>query len=96
VALVKTEVLEECIPPIIWVERISELLVTVNVVPSSLIPSTCLWSQYVHPKHRFLQESHGITYQKRASFIVIAMTTPNLTRFGVVTAYTDFKEGKHT
>jgi hypothetical protein len=32
--------------------------------------------RYVPPKHRFLQEKHGVTSQKTAFFIVTAVTTP--------------------
>jgi hypothetical protein len=50
------------------------LLVAVNVVPSSPILVT-LKRRYVPPKHRFLQESHGVTSQETAFFIVTAVKT---------------------
>jgi hypothetical protein len=38
------------------------------------------WSRrYVPPKHRFLQEPHGVTSQMTAFFIVTAVKTSNLT-----------------
>jgi hypothetical protein len=37
------------------------------------------WRRYVPPKHRFLQEPHGVTSQEMVFFIVTAMKTPNLT-----------------
>jgi hypothetical protein len=35
----------------------------------------------VPPKHRLLQEPHGVTSQKTPFFMVIAVKTSNLTRF---------------
>jgi hypothetical protein len=39
---------------------------------------------YVPPKRRFLQEPHGVTYQKTQFFIVTAVKTSNLTNCIVV------------
>jgi hypothetical protein len=38
----------------------------------------------VPPKHRFLQEPHGITSQKTPFFIVTAVKTSNLTSKGLL------------
>jgi hypothetical protein len=43
----------------------AELLVSANVVPSSLIFSSWWWRRYVPPKRRLFQESHGVTSQKK-------------------------------
>jgi hypothetical protein len=39
------------------------------------------WRRYVLPKHRFLQEPHGVTSQKTAFFIVTAVKSSNLTNW---------------
>jgi hypothetical protein len=67
VALVLTDLSEELSASIIM----RRLLVTANVVPMSPI--------LVPPKHRFLQEPHGVTSQKTAFFTVTAVKTSNLT-----------------
>jgi hypothetical protein len=54
------------------------LLVTANVVPSSLfLPWWWIW--YVLPKRRFLQEPHCVTSHNTAFFVVTAAKTSNLT-----------------
>jgi hypothetical protein len=78
VVLVRTAVSEDRIPSII-VTRIgglgtalavtsnrSQLLLILFLARRFLSPS--LWRRYVSPKRRFLQESHGVTYQKTAFF----------------------------
>jgi hypothetical protein len=49
------------------------------------------WRRYVPPKRRFLQEPHGVTYQKTALFIFTAVKTSNLTDiwFFVIAALCD-------
>jgi hypothetical protein len=71
--LKKNDVYLKQIPTIIRVERIQrvrnnmilrsalQLLVTVNILPSLLIPFTLMTELIGYPKLRFLQESHGIT-----------------------------------
>jgi hypothetical protein len=59
----------------VFLRSVLQLLVTGNVVPSSLIFSPWWWRWYVPPKHRFLQEPHGLTFQKTAFFIVTAVET---------------------
>jgi hypothetical protein len=64
-----------------------QLLVSANVVPSSLIPFTLFL-----PKRRFLQEPRDITSQKMVFFVVTAVKTAPLTlrvRFNpsVITRY---------
>jgi hypothetical protein len=65
VALVGTDIVEDCIVSIIMVKRIIELrktlVVTGNVVPGLLIPFSLEWRQYILPKHWFLQKSHIIS-----------------------------------
>jgi hypothetical protein len=58
----------EFIASIISVTRISEALL-----------ANLMMGAYVHPKHRFLQEPHGVTTQNTAFFILTVMKTPNLT-----------------
>jgi hypothetical protein len=92
VTLVTTDVSKEHSGFIIRVSRISELgttlavksnahrlLFTANVVFSSPILVTLMTGSYVLPKSRFLQESHCVSSQKTASFIVTAAKTSNLT-----------------
>jgi hypothetical protein len=50
-------------------------LVTANVFPRSPNLVTLMMHRYVPPKHRFLQEPHGVTSQKMAFFIVTAGET---------------------
>jgi hypothetical protein len=45
-----------------------QLLVTANVVPSSLLLSTLMMQNIRSPKRRFLQEPHVVTSQKTAFF----------------------------
>jgi hypothetical protein len=59
--------------------RRNTMLVTANVFPSSRFLSPWWWRRYIPPKRRFLQEPHGVTYQKTAFFIVSAANTSNLT-----------------
>jgi hypothetical protein len=78
VALVRTDVSEECIAYIIWVTRIGELRTTLAVTSnqSALLTlflahrflSPWRWSRYVPSKCRFLQEPHSATSQKTAFF----------------------------
>jgi hypothetical protein len=56
----------------------SKGLVPGYVVPSSAILVTLMMRSYVPLKCRFLQGPHGITSQKMAFFIVIAVKTSNL------------------
>jgi hypothetical protein len=56
-----------------------QLLVTANVVPSPPIVVTLMMEENVPPKHRFLQEPHGITSYKTAFVIVTAVETSNVT-----------------
>jgi hypothetical protein len=73
VALVGNDVLEENIPSIIGVKRISELgTIAVTSNRSTL-------RRYSPSKRRFLQEPHGITSQKTAFFIVTTVKNSNLT-----------------
>jgi hypothetical protein len=57
-----------------------KLLETANV-PSSPFLSPWRWRWYVPPKHRFLQEPHGVTSKKMASFIIAAVKTSNIPYF---------------
>jgi hypothetical protein len=65
-ALVRTNLLEECIASIIKVERINKPRTTLAVTSN------------VSPKHRVLQEPHCITSQKTTFFIVNVVKTSNL------------------
>jgi hypothetical protein len=47
-------------------------LVTANIVHSSPILVTLMMEVYISPKHRFLQEPHGIASQKMAFFMPLA------------------------
>jgi hypothetical protein len=93
VAVVITDVSEECVAYIIRVTRIGRLgatlavlmnrsmlwlLVTVRVVPSSPILISLIMKRYDPPKRRFLQESHVVTPQKTALFIVTVVKISNL------------------
>jgi hypothetical protein len=85
VALVRTYVSEKFIASITREKRIDELgtplelLVTSNLVPSSLLLSTLIMEAIRSSESPFLQEPHGVTSQKAAFFIVTAMRTSNLT-----------------
>jgi hypothetical protein len=72
VALVKTNVSEERMASIIRATRNGELgtTLTVTINRRTLRRNT---------KRRFLQQPHGITSQKTALFIVIALIASNLT-----------------
>jgi hypothetical protein len=73
VALVTTDVSEERITSIIWVERISklgtlavpwlQLLVPADAVPNMLILSTLMMEAKHSSKTSVLRESHGIAFQ---------------------------------
>jgi hypothetical protein len=56
-----------------------QLLVRASVVPSSPILATLMKEAQIPPKRRFLQEPHGVTFQKTPFFIVTAVKTSNLT-----------------
>jgi hypothetical protein len=92
VVLVRTHVSKELNASIIRVTIMGELGITLAVTRNTrtLRINTKLflahqfllpwwWRRYVPPKHRFLQESHGVTSQKTAFFIVTAVKTSNLT-----------------
>jgi hypothetical protein len=64
------------------------LLVTANVVPSSLILVTLMKEALRSSGLRFLQESHGVTSQKTPFFIATAVKTSNPTQ-----KYVGRKEG---
>jgi hypothetical protein len=97
VAVVITDDSEECIASIIMVTRIVELgtlavttnrsvlrlLVTANAVPSWLNLSPWWWRRQVPPKRRFLHEPRGVTFQKKALFIVTAVKISNRTRCNI-------------
>jgi hypothetical protein len=72
VALVRTNVSKELSTSFIRMTRISELGTTLAVTSTR---RTC----EVPPKHRFLQEPHGVTSQKTPFFIVTTVKTSNLT-----------------
>jgi hypothetical protein len=92
---VSTDVSEEHIASIIRVTRSGQLGTTLavtsnrrtmrrnttadNVVLRSPILVTLMRMKYVPAKHRFLQEPHGVTFQKTAFCIVIALKTSNIT-----------------
>jgi hypothetical protein len=89
VALIRTDVSEESIAPIITVGRISEPGTTLRVTRnwSELLLTLFLarrffppwwWRRYVPPKRRFLQESGGVTSQKTTFSIVTVVKTLNL------------------
>jgi hypothetical protein len=75
VTLVKTEVSEELSASFIKVTRIGELGTTLAVTSSR----RTLERVSVPPKRRFLQEPHGVTFQKTAFFTVTVVKTSNLT-----------------
>jgi hypothetical protein len=55
------------------------LLVSANVVPSSPIFVTLMMKATAPSKYRFLQESHGVTFQKTTFFILTAVRISILT-----------------
>jgi hypothetical protein len=72
--------LDKHIASIIRVTRIGELGTTSTVTSNwSTILVTLMMEVIIPPKHRFLQEPHGITSQKTKFFIVTAMETSSLT-----------------
>jgi hypothetical protein len=98
-ALVRPNILEECIASIVRVTIIGEigtvwhiglihsvirLVVTANVVHTSPILVTLMMEAIVPTKRRFLQEPHNIASQKTAFFIVTTMKTSNLTMFVMI------------
>jgi hypothetical protein len=76
VALVRTDVSEEFSASFIRVTRIGEFGTTLAVTSNRL---TLGRNTKVPPKRRFLQEPHGVTYQKTPFFIVTATKTSNHT-----------------
>jgi hypothetical protein len=73
VALVRTDVSEEHSASIIRATVISELgTLAVTIIRRTLRINTSSWWWRLSfpPKHRFLQEPHGVTFQKTAFFIV--------------------------
>jgi hypothetical protein len=69
---------EQNVISIVLFLRISKVI-TVNVVPSSLILFTKLMVAISSSKRRFLHEPHVVISQKMAFFIVTAVKTSNLT-----------------
>jgi hypothetical protein len=67
VALVRTDVSEEFSASVIRVTRIGELGTATFLVHLFLSP--WWWWREVPPKCRFLQESHGVTFQKTPFFM---------------------------
>jgi hypothetical protein len=55
------------------------LLVTADVVPSSPILVTLMMEPIRSSESSVLKETHGVTSQKTAFFIVTAVNTSNLT-----------------
>jgi hypothetical protein len=81
VALVRTDVSEERIAPIIRAKRMSELrTLAVNSNCQSLL--TLFEARYVPPKRRFLQEKRGVTSQKTTFLytLIICNTTRGTTK----------------
>jgi hypothetical protein len=58
---------------------LSQLLLTADAVPSSLILFAMMMESYVPLKRRFPQEQLGVTSQKKAFFIITTVKTSNLT-----------------
>jgi hypothetical protein len=56
-----------------------QLVVTVNVVTSPLIPVTLMIEPILSSKPRFLEEPRGLISQKTAFFIVTAVKTLKVT-----------------
>jgi hypothetical protein len=78
VALVRADVSEQLSASIIRVTRICEIGTTGNGVRSPPIFVTLMMEALSVPKRRFLQEPHGVIYQKTAFFIVTAVKNSNL------------------
>jgi hypothetical protein len=62
-----------------FLRSVRRLLVAASVIPSSPIRVTLMKEALSSPKRRFLQESHGVTFQKTQFFIVAAVKTSNIT-----------------
>jgi hypothetical protein len=56
---------------VVFLRSLLRLIVTANVVPSSLI----LIALPMEAKHRSLKEPHGVTSEKTAFFIITAVKT---------------------
>jgi hypothetical protein len=69
---------ESCIV-FVFLRSVLWLLVTANVVPSSLILVALIEEAEVPAKNRFLQELQGLTSQKTPFLIVTALNNSNLT-----------------
>jgi hypothetical protein len=57
-----------CKNRLVFLCSVVQLLVTLKVVPSSVIFSPWWWRRYFPPKRRFFQKPHGITSQETAFF----------------------------
>jgi hypothetical protein len=82
VALVRTDVSEECVASSISPRKIKKLRAPlvptskdVNVDPSSLIFSPWWWKQCFPVKHRFSQKPHDVTSQNKPFFIDLLFLT---------------------
>jgi hypothetical protein len=76
VAVVRSNVSEERIASIIRpvvLGSVLQLLVTANVLPSSLIVFTLMMEVICPPKRLLLQQLHGVTSQKTLFLIVTAV-----------------------
>jgi hypothetical protein len=58
-----------------YMHNVIPLIVTANVVPSSLTLSNLMMEAIHFSERRFLQEPHGVTFQTTAFFIVTAVKT---------------------
>jgi hypothetical protein len=97
-----TDVLEERIASIIMITKIGELVTTLallsvvrllviaNVAPSSPILVTLKIEAIHFTEMSFLQEPHGVTFQKTAFFLVNALNISNLTYVRIVFQTTSF------
>jgi hypothetical protein len=81
VALVAITNNRSCV--IVFLRRMFRILVTANVVPSSPILVTLIMEAIFTSETSFIPESYGVTSQKTAVFIVIAIKISNLTRLEV-------------
>jgi hypothetical protein len=79
VNLVGKDVSEVFTNTIIHPRRVLQLLVTVNVVPNSLIFALSWWRWHFPPKHRFSQQPHSLTFQKTTLIKVISPKVLDLT-----------------
>jgi hypothetical protein len=77
VPLVRTDVLGERSASIIRMTRIDELGATLGETSKQPMHAAKICN--VPPKLRFLQEPHGVTFQKTTFFIVTAVKTSNPT-----------------